>query len=122
MVKKFKKDPLGCGEELEVLRTKVRSEMKEIVTKGPVDGLVKFIKRLGHHAAKPVLLLQNGGAWMTIWIFKKELREQQKKGETQQIRDNASAMRMLGFTGGDPLMEMNKAMHPRLAQELHVDI
>lgn len=94
--------------------------MKEIVAKGPVDGLVKFIERLGQ-TAKPVLLLQSGGAWMTIWIFK-ELREQQKNGETQQIRDNASAMRMLGFTGGDPsLMEMNKAMH-RLAQEVHVDI
>ena len=91
--------------------------MKEIVAEGPlVDGLVKYTETICQ-TAKPVLLLQSGGAWMTVKIFK-ELSNLQKHGTTQQIRDDASAM-MLGFTG-DPLMEMNIAMY-RLAQELPPD-
>lgn len=94
MTKKFKKNPLQCAEELQGLRDKVRSEMKEIVATGPQEGLIEYTKQLCH-VAKPVLLLQAGGAWTTISIFK-ELNKQLKEGKTQQIKDDAGAM-MLGF-------------------------
>ena len=99
--------------ELKVLRSTARSAMKEIVAEGPVEGLGRYIKKLGQ-AAFPTLDLQTAGAWLTLGIFK-ELGKQLKDRETQHIRDDAAAM-MLGCTG-DPLMEMNIAMY-RLAREL----
>jgi pyruvate,water dikinase len=117
MVKKFKKNPVQCGEELTVLRTRARGEMKVIVEKGPVEGLVRYVEKLAQ-AAYPALDLQIGGAWVTVGIFK-ELGKQYTNGETQQIRDDASAM-MLGYIG-DPLMEMNIAMY-HLARELPENI
>jgi len=105
-IKRFKNNPEQCGEELKVLWAKARATMKEVVAKGPVEGLVKYAEALAE-AAFPALDLQTCGAFVTLGIFK-ELGKQFREGETQQIRDDAVAM-MLGFTG-DPLMEMNIAM------------
>jgi len=118
MFRKFKHHPIECGEELTVLRTKARAEMKELVAKGPVGGLVRYVEKVAQ-AAYPVLDLQCAGALHTLGIFK-ELNKQYMDGTApQQIRDEARAM-MLGYTG-DPLMEINIAMY-HLARELPAEI
>lgn len=117
MYGKFKKSPVQCSEELTVLRDKARIEMKALVAKGPVDGLVPYVEKLCQ-SAFPALDLQIAGAWVTLGIFK-ELGKQYREGATQEIKDEATAM-MLGYTG-DPLMEMNIAMY-KLARELPVNI
>jgi len=116
-IKKFRKSPAQCGKRLTVLVADARAKMKDLVSRGPSGGLVQYVEKLAR-AAFPALDLQIGGAWVTLGIMK-ELNKQCRHGETQELRDDATAM-MLGYTG-DPLMEMNIAMY-HLARELPAGI
>ena len=69
--------------ELKVLRSTARSAMKEIVAEGPVEGLGRYIKKLGQ-AAFPTLDLQTAGAWLTLGIFK-ELGKQLKARDYKDV-------------------------------------